>query len=99
MTIMTYNIDQTDIFSTEALVDAFAVRDTPHEKDIRGALSIQQRPFTLRGDVDPDSAADIPPLYDAFTFDMESDELILFSEEPANLVDALIEMALFMRGF
>jgi hypothetical protein len=99
MTIMTYNIDQADIFSTEALVDAFAVRDTQHEKDIRGALSIQQRPFTLRVDVDPDSPAEIPPLHDAFTFDMESDELILFSDEPAKLVDALIEMALFMRGF
>jgi len=42
---------------------------------------------------------DSMPLGDRFTFDMEADELVLFSYDPAVLIDALIEMAMYLSGF
>ena len=39
------------------------------------------------------------PLGDKFTFDTETDELILFSRDTETLVDALIEMAMYLVGF
>jgi hypothetical protein len=39
------------------------------------------------------------PLADKFTFDIETDELILFSRDKETLVDALIEMAMYLAGF
>ncbi|RPJ02609.1 MAG: hypothetical protein EHM39_01475, partial [Chloroflexi bacterium] len=42
---------------------------------------------------------DSMPLGDRFTFDIESDELVLFTRNPATLIDALIEMAMYLAGF
>ena len=39
------------------------------------------------------------PLVDRFTFNMQSDELILFSSDPLTFVDAMIEMTMFLAGF
>lgn len=39
------------------------------------------------------------PLTDKFTFDMETDELILFARDLDTFVDGLIEMAMYMTGF
>lgn len=39
------------------------------------------------------------PLIDRFTFDMETDELILLSRDRDTLIDALIEMAMYVTGF
>jgi hypothetical protein len=99
MAVTTYHIDKADVLSAESLISAFADHRTGLDSAIRAALSIQQRPFMLRVDVDPDNPAEIPPMHDAFTFDIDTDELILFSEDTAQLVDALIEMAMYMRGF
>jgi hypothetical protein len=38
-------------------------------------------------------------LADKFTFDIETDTLILFSREKDTLIDALIEMAMYLAGF
>lgn len=39
------------------------------------------------------------PLGDKFTFDMETDDLILYSRSKDALIDALIEMAMYLAGF
>jgi hypothetical protein len=39
------------------------------------------------------------PLIDKFTFDLESDDLILYSLDPDTIIDALIEMAMYLTGF
>jgi hypothetical protein len=39
------------------------------------------------------------PLDDPFTFNTETGELALFAEEPHVLLDAILEMAMFLRGF
>ncbi len=38
-------------------------------------------------------------LADRFTFDIETDELVLFSPDANTLIDALIEMAMYLAGF
>ncbi len=39
------------------------------------------------------------PLADKFTFDIETDELILFARDPQTLIDATVEMAMYLAGF
>ena len=39
------------------------------------------------------------PLADKFTFDIENDELILFAWDAPTLIDATIEMAMYLAGF
>ncbi len=39
------------------------------------------------------------PLADKFTFDIETDELILFARDPQTLIDACVEMAMYLAGF
>ncbi len=90
-------IDRDDPISLHALLDAFDAWGTEHEEPIRTALSIHNRAFMLH--VEPVSEQALSPLEDAFTFNMDTDELTIFSDNPATLVDALLEMAMFMRGF
>jgi hypothetical protein len=92
-----YHIDKTNTPSVEALIDAFGARDTEHEESIRAALSLHEHAFVLR--VDYVSRPNITPLEDAFTFDAATQELILFNDEPSTLVDAILEMAMYLHGF
>ncbi|MFC1959929.1 hypothetical protein ACFLYO_04395 [Chloroflexota bacterium] len=39
------------------------------------------------------------PLVDKFTFNMHTDELILFSRDPMTFIDAMIEMVMYLAGF
>lgn len=39
------------------------------------------------------------PLADSFTFDTEARALLLFSSEPQTVINGLIEMAMYLRGF
>ncbi len=39
------------------------------------------------------------PLADKFTFDVETDDLVLFASDAATLIDATIEMAMYLSGF
>jgi hypothetical protein len=93
-----YLVDKTDPASIQALIDAFDARGTAYEDTIRTVLSIHSRPFTLSVDDRADRLS-ISPLDDAFAFNMDTDELLLFSDNPASLVDALLEMAMFLEGF
>ncbi len=92
-----YYVDMNDPASIQELIDAFDVHGTRYNDAIRTALSLHNRPFILY--VDLLHQTDISPLDDPFTFNMETDELILFTTEPAPLIDALLEMAMFLRGF
>ncbi len=93
-----YHVDKADPASIQALIDAFDARGTAYEDAIRTVLSIHSRPFTLLVDDRADRLS-ISPLDDAFAFNMDTDELLLFSDNPASLVDALLEMAMFLEGF
>ncbi len=92
-----YYIDSHDMTSVETLIDAFGVRGSDYESAVRSALRLQNQAFILYVDyLDRD---DLSPLDDAFTFNVETGELVLFSDKPDTLVEALLEMAMFLRGF
>ncbi len=90
-------VDKTDSASIEELIDAFDAHQTYHEQAIRAALGIHDRPFLLY--IDHVNRPQLSPLQDAFTFNTETDELVIFTDDPSALVDAILEMALFVRGF
>lgn len=97
MSTPTYYINNQDATSVDSLIEAFEARDTEHERDIRTMLALHDRAFTLR--LDFVSRPQLSPVDDAFTFDTLTDELVVYSNDPAVLVDALLEMAMYMRGF
>lgn len=90
-------VDNRDSASVEALIDAFAARGTDYEAAIREALGLHDRSFVLY--IDHLNRPDVSPLDDAFTFNIETGELALFAEEPHVLLDAILEMAMFLHGF
>lgn len=94
----TYLVDPTDEQSIETLIDAVNARSSPHESAIRSAAGLHRRAFNVFFDylhAPPQQS----PIEDRFRFDMDTDELIVYTDEPPVLVDALLEMAMFMRGF
>lgn len=93
----TYYVDRTDPDSVEELIDAFEARDTDFESAIRRALKIHGKSFILM--IDHLSQPPVSPLQDQFSFDMNTDSLILFTDNPASLIDGILEMAMFLRGF
>ncbi|MBX3063729.1 MAG: hypothetical protein U0528_01165 [Anaerolineae bacterium] len=97
MSKTTYFVNSTDLSSIEALIDAFGARYSEHEQAIRAMLQLHEQAFTLR--LDFVSRPQMMPLEDAFTFDTLTDELVLFDNDPAVLVDAILEMAMYVRGF
>ena len=92
-----YYVDKADPASVEELIDAFEARGTEFEDAIRQALMIHGKSFILM--IDRLSQLQISPLHDQFSFDMNTDSLILFTDSPASLVDGILEMAMFLRGF
>ncbi len=90
-------VDKADPASIETLLSLFDAEGTYHEAEIRTALSLHDRPFLLY--VDHVNRPTPSPLQDAFTFNMNTDELVVFSDEPAILIDAILEMAMFVHGF
>lgn len=90
-------VDKTDDASIEQLLDGFGVRGSDYEPAIRAALGLHDQSFILF--LDHVNRPDITPLDDPFTFNMETGELILFSEHPDALINAILEMAMFQRGF
>ena len=66
---------------------------------VRRVLGLFPRAATLTiEDVDPDTWNALP-IADKFTFDIESDGLTIFERDWETLVDALIEMAMYLTGF
>ncbi len=97
MSKSSYYVDQSDPVSIQALIDRFDVRGTDYEDAILTALSVHTRPFILY--IDFLHQPQTSPLDDPFTFNIETDELVVFTDEPDALIDAILEMAMFMRGF
>jgi hypothetical protein len=66
---------------------------------IQRIIGLYTRPVTMY--VDPANAMLYKNLAmaDKFTFDIETDELVLFSQDPETFIDALIEMAMYQAGF
>jgi hypothetical protein len=94
-----FHIDSTDPASVQQLIDAFHIYGTPYESAVREVMTIHNRPFDLVLTINEELREQLSPLHDAFSFDMETDELLLYSDEPETLIDGLLEMALFLRGF
>jgi hypothetical protein len=80
------------------LLEAVNATLTPHAAHIRAAITIQPRPFGVFIDY-LQRMGDLSPMTDPFTFDMDNDELVCYSEDPAILVNGLIEMGMYMQGF
>lgn len=84
------NEDSIDTF----LVDIKAYGHTA----LRRVIGLHNRPFAVTIDLE-NAPPELIPLVDAFTFNTEDESLIVYSNEPEVLIDAFIEMAMFMRGF
>lgn len=99
MGVTNYVIDSEDSLSIQTLLDVFSARSSYDEHSIRSVLRLHNHPFILSLEVDYARPLELSPLQDAFTFDMESDKLIMYTDDKTMLVDAIIEMAMYLRGF
>ena len=67
---------------------------------IQRILSLYSRPIYVRVDDTVDFLfAGRGALADLFTFDMVTDELVLYSADPETFINGLIEMAMYISGF
>ncbi len=66
---------------------------------LRRVIALYPRPVLLYVDEANAPIWSRDPLADKFTFNMETDELVLFSRDPMTFVDAMIEMAMYVAGF
>ncbi len=66
---------------------------------LRRILTFYPRPVLLYVDEANASLYGQTPLIDKFTFNMQTDELVLFSRDPMTFIDAMIEMAMYVAGF
>jgi hypothetical protein len=98
MTRTVYWIKPDELSTLDPLVDALKAGGTLHERQLRQVAQLQKRPFSVFIDF-LNQVGEVPPTVDAFTFDMDSDELIVFSDAPEMMVEAFIEMAMYMQGF
>jgi len=66
---------------------------------LRRILALYPRPVLLY--VDEATALQLAdnPLVDHFTFNIQTDELVLFSRDLMTFIDALVEMAMYLAGF
>jgi len=65
----------------------------------RGIIALFRRSAGLRIDEALAPAHGQAPFVDKFTFDLDEDELIIFDHEVETLIDALVEMAMYLAGF
>ncbi len=90
----TFLIDPKSQETVAEFLSAVSLPDHPHLQDV---IALHNRPFTML--LQPDTPIDLWPLVDAFTFDLERDWLMVYKSDPEVLIDAIIEMAMFLRGF
>jgi hypothetical protein len=92
-------LDPSNVNITIRLLSALIDFDDETQEHLCRVIELFPRSAILCLDVsDEDAFLDLP-LMDRFTFDLETDELILFSRDPDTLIDALIEMAMYLSGF
>jgi hypothetical protein len=83
--------------SRETIAEFLSAVSLPDHSDLQQVIALHDRPFTML--LQPDTPIDLWPLVDAFTFDLEQDRLMVYKSDPEVLIDAIIEMAMFLRGF
>jgi hypothetical protein len=84
--------------SASQLADIYKL--SPEDRDVvRRVIALYPQPIQMYVDEASAILHDRMPLGDRFTFDIETDELILFSHDKEILIDALIEMAMYLAGF
>lgn len=98
MTRTVYWIKPDEPKTLDPLIQAINVGGTTHERYLQQVAQLQKRPFGVFIDY-LNQVGEVPPTTDAFTFDMDSDELLVYSDQPEMIVDAFIEMAMYMQGF
>lgn len=62
-------------------------------------IALYPRPVTMYVDESSALFYSQTPLVDRFTFNLQSDELVLFASDPLTFIDATIEMAMYLAGF
>jgi hypothetical protein len=73
---------------------------SPEDLDIiRRVIALYSQPVRMYLDEAITILHESTPLGDRFTFDIETDDLVLFSPHKETLIDALIEMAMYLAGF
>jgi hypothetical protein len=73
---------------------------SPEDLDIaRRVIALYPQPVRMYVDDASAILHESMPLGDKFTFDIETDDLVLFSHDKETLMDALIEMVLYLAGF
>jgi hypothetical protein len=73
---------------------------SPEDLDIaRRVITLYPQPVRMYVDDASAILHESMPLGDKFTFNIETDDLVLFSRDKETLIDALIEMALYLAGF
>ncbi len=66
---------------------------------LRRVMELYPRPVLLYVDEANAPLYSQIPLMDKFTFNLQTDELVLFSRDPMTFIDALVEMAMYAAGF
>ncbi len=84
-----------------------ALRQLAHSYDLdadtveflRRIVALYSRPVLLQVNQSGALFYSHTPLVDKFTFNMQSDELVLFTSDPLTFIDAMLEMAMYQAGF
>jgi hypothetical protein len=89
-----------DAGAADAFINAFAIGGHSLEQQIRRALALHTQPFTICYKPAGFGAEAHPyMLNDTFSFDLDSNQLVLLDSAPETLLNAVIEMAMYQRGF
>lgn len=73
--------------------------DKDTQEMLRPIIALYPRPADVYADDSSVFYYSQMPLVDRFTFNMQTDELVLFSTDPLTIVDAMLEMAMYLVGF
>ena len=92
-------LDPRNVNITLRLLSALIDFDDETQEHVRRVIELFPRSAVLCLDATNEELFTDLPLWDRFTFDIETDELILFSRDTDTLLDALIEMAMYLSGF
>lgn len=83
--------------SRETIADFLSAVSLTDHAYLQQVIHLHNSPFTMV--LQPETPIELWPLVDAFTFDLEHDHLRVYKTDPEVLIDAIIEMAMFLRGF
>jgi len=99
MTDYTVLVDPDNIPRTLNALGTICDLDADDRRALSRILALYPRPVTVQFEDDADLSLADRLLADKFTFDQETDSLLLYARDTETLVDALVEMAMYLWGF